>query len=204
MISPQRARDIMRTNILGAADMRAMAARWQLPVVNEPGVPYSEAVLEQNSGRALLVLGSAKAQDGSALTINWLRQHFGCDPQSSEPCMYNQDWYLNEPFAAEYTLESRWYLIRREVLAETRSKEPAGQSLPSAILTAYTFFFNYFARDGEMLWKHDFVWCDDTDSNGDRIYTGRYCDPRGLNKNGFNVHRHLSIKSNYGCAPLID
>ena len=54
-----------------------------------------------------------------------------------------------------------------------------------------------------MLWRHDFIWCDDSDHNGDRIYTGRYIDPNGINKNGFNIHRHLSIRPCYGAAPVI-
>jgi len=41
----------------------------------------------------------------------------------SEPCFYNQDWYLKEKFI-DKQLESNWYLIRKYVFQETRAKNP--------------------------------------------------------------------------------
>ena len=50
-----------------------------------------------------------------------------------------------------------------------------------------------------MFMEKYFIWCNDVDANGDRIYVGRYFDPLGISKNGFSVHRQLRIKNNYGC-----
>jgi hypothetical protein len=122
--------------------------------------------------------------------------------------MYNQDWYLKEDFA-NMAPDGKWHLIRKEVLEEARAKQPAdieraftGEQFPTAITCAFTFFAWWHLR-GELLWKNDFVWCSDRDHNGDRIYVGRYEDPTGVNKNGFNVHRYLSLGSPYSAAPEI-
>ena len=61
-----------------------------------------------------------------------------------------------------------------------------------------TFFAYFLLNDGKILWKDDFVWCQDKDSNNDQIYTGRYLDANGKNKNGFNIHRHLKIRKLFG------
>ena len=71
-------------------------------------------------------------------------------------------------------------------------------SLYSAVELTYTFFVNYFVNDGEKLWNNDYVWCSDVDDKGDQIYVGRYTDASGLNADGFEIHRHLRIKNNYG------
>ena len=76
------------------------------------------------------------------------------------------------------------------------------EKFPSAILTSFVFF-SYYLLSRELLWKNDFTWCSDLDNNGDQIYTGRYIDPKGINKNGFNIHRHLSIRSYHGATTEI-
>lgn len=48
-----------------------------------------------------------------------------------------------------------------------------------------------------MLWYHDFVWCEDLDHNGDRIYVAKYHDVDVINKNGFRIHRHLALRPCY-------
>jgi len=196
-------------NFIGPEELREISS--DLPVLIReplPKPPIDPKDLKENQ---LLILGVSRAQDGEKLTINKMRETFGWDPQKSEPCFYNQDWYLREDFAQNKTLEDKWYLIKKEVAEETRGKEPEKiledlkekEQLPTAILTAFTFFIYYLLTKGDILWKHDFVWCSDKDSNGDRIYTGRYLDPKKINKNGFNVHRHLSIKPCYGAIPQI-
>jgi hypothetical protein len=107
-------------------------------------------------------------------------------------------------------LDGKWHLIRKEVLEDARAKRPdeietslKGESFPTAVTYAFTFFACWFLK-GEKLWNHDFLWCSDRDHNNDRIYVGRYEDPTGVNKNGFNIHRHLSLRSIYSTAPEID
>jgi hypothetical protein len=106
------------------------------------------------------------------------------------------------------TLENRWYLLKKNVIHETRAMSPVeimGEHpnfhFPSAILCAYAFFACCFVRK-EYLWLHDFVWCDDVDHNGDRIYVGKYHDVSGVNKNGFSIHRHLALRQCYGAVDI--
>ncbi|MBI2474686.1 MAG: hypothetical protein HYV68_03215 [Candidatus Taylorbacteria bacterium] len=168
-----------------------------------PDIKFADPALKKCANSHLLILGVEAHQDSLKLNINSLRSVFGTDPLKGEPCFYNQDWYINNKFA-ERSLEKQWYLLKKEVVLDSRGQDPElisansrYGSLPSAVLTAFAFFTSYLIT-GEVLWKHDFVWCQDTDDNGDRIYSGRYIDPVGKNKNGFNVHRHLKIRSNFG------
>ena len=103
-------------------------------------------------------------------------------------------------------LENKWFLIRKSVFEDSRAQDPEilakKHSFPSAVLCAYTFFITWYCS-GEHLWQQDFIWCDDTDHNGDRIYVGRYHDATGINKDGFNIHRHLRIRDSYGCIEML-
>jgi hypothetical protein len=209
----KEAKFIMKKNFIGPNELSLIAGELSsAPISTVPKVHYDAKVLKRAAKDYLLVLGVAKMSDGKPMTLNNMRAHFGFDSVVSEPCFYNQDWYLKEKFADKTTLKNKWYLIRKDVIKETRGVRPdvlegklkKGEQFPLAILTAFTFFAYYFLHDGAMLWKHDFIWCSDKDKNGDRIYTGRYIDPKKVNKNGFNVHRHLSIRSAYGATIVLD
>jgi hypothetical protein len=143
-------------------------------------------------------------KDGSHLTIKTLRNHFGITPDVSEPCFYNQDWYMNELFI-DKSINDAWFLIRKEVFDSSRAINPDLLSekyhFPSAIQCVYFFFAMWYFRK-EVIWEYDFVWCSDHDHNGDRIYVGKYRDIDGINKNGFSIHRHLSIKKCYAATDL--
>jgi hypothetical protein len=202
------AKKIMGKNFVGVDEINSIAGNFNLENINikdVPTVPFSEKILNDNRD-SILILGVSKHKDNSPLTLNSLRDLFGIDPEKKEPCFYNQDWYLKQGFANE-PLEFKWYLVKKNIEEKTRGEEPEKiikslskeKILPKAVLTAFVFFVSYFLNK-EVLWKEDFVWCSDLDDNGDRIYTGRYTDPAGKNKNGFNVHRHLSIRSCYGAV----
>ena len=107
----------------------------------------------------------------------------------------------------DVALNGQWYLIKKDVFEESRAVMPGdlterGLNFPPAILCGYTFFAYYYARN-QYLWWHDFVWCCDTDHNGDRIYVGKYHDVDGVNKNGFSIHRHLALRPCYGSVNYI-
>lgn len=144
-------------------------------------------------------------KNGEFITLKTLRDHFGVNPDVSEPCFYNQDWYLKEKFFKK-SIATKWFLVRKNVLEESRGKNPDKIKdqyfFPSAILCAYSFFV-YWYHANLYLWKHDFVWCKDIDHNGDKIYVGKYIDIDGVNKNRFSIHRHLSIRSFYGSINAI-
>jgi hypothetical protein len=209
----QDAKKIMGKNFIGPDELTSIALELNIaPIKDAPAVPYDAKTLKKVAKEYLLILGVAKMSDGRTLTLNNMREFFGLDSAQSEPCYYNQDWYLKEKFANATTLKPRWYLLRKQVPKETRAVRPdilegklkKGEKFPTAILTAFTFFAYYFLNNKAMLWRHDFIWCSDKDKNGDRIYTGRYQDPKKINKNGFNIHRHLAIRSVYGAVIQFD
>lgn len=175
------------------------------PPVAEPEIPYNVSLLSDKADDYLLILGTSLMQSGQLLTLLSLRDQLGINPDKSEPCFYNQDWYLNEKFMNK-PLENKWYLIKKNIFDNSRAQNADELTkdyiFPSAIVCAYAFFVNYFSN-GDYLWQHDFVWCDDLDHNGDRIYVGKYFDVAGANKNGFSIHRHLRIRENYGAVELL-
>ena len=175
-------------------------ARLETPPLNYP-LDY----LKTHAQDYLLVLGQSSI-NGVDITIRNLRERFGIDPSVSEPCFYNQDWYLNESFI-DTKLENRWYLLKKDVFETSRAVMPQELlekeiTFPSAILCAYTFFA-YYLHYNIPLWYHDFIWCSDVDHNGDRIYVGKYHDIDGVNKNGFSIHRHLALRPCYAAVDAL-
>lgn len=164
-------------------------------------IPFSETELLDHKGRYYLIYGISCFKNGCPVTINSLKEMIGVNPEIQEPCFYNQDWYDKEAFA-QIPMTEGWYFIRKNLFEESRAAQPDvfenKVNFPSAIRCTYSFFVVWNVRK-KILWKEDFVWCSDRDHNGDRIYVGRYYDPDGVNKNGFNVHRHLALRNCYGC-----
>lgn len=200
------AKEILGANFIGPIELANIADKMGIEMPSKiPVIPFNPDELKNKRKDYILILGASQMKNGEPLTLRTLRDHFGINPDISEPCFYNQDWYLKEKFF-EKSIESKWFLIRKNVVEESRGKNPDEiknqYSFPSAILCAYSFFvYWYYAK--EYLWKHDFVWCKDIDHNGDKIYAGKYIDIDGVNKNGFSIHRHLSIRSFYGCIKVI-
>ena len=190
----------MGGNMLGTVESLPLLSRLSVTGISEPEVPYSAPTLQELSQTHLLVLGQGAS-------IRQMRDVFGCDPGRAEPCFYNQDWYLEQKFMDERPAPG-WFLLQKEVVAATRAVQPvaileSGIRLPSAVQCTYAFFAYYLATGGQKLWEYDFVWCSDTDHNGDRIYVGKYTDIDGVNKSGFSIHRHLSLRPCYGAVSVI-
>jgi len=214
----QQIKKIMGSDFIGPEELKTISSEFKISNTfnfrsSIPKVPFSVDYLEQINIKHdyILILGMPESSDGQKLTINKLRSIFGWQPDKSEPCFYSQDWYLNEKFANDQVLDFKWYLIKKNVTEDSRGKSPETihndlkmkEGFPSAILAAFTFFSYYLLNKFQILWAHDFIWCSDKDHNGDRVYIGRYVDPEKINKNGFNIHRHLVIRSCYGLAPQI-
>jgi hypothetical protein len=171
---------------------------------NIPDIPFEASKLLALRDKFILILGVPEANDGLAISIRNMRSIFGINPDVKEPCFYNQDWYLNEDFM-DLKLEYKWYLLKKEVIDDSRSKNPdhfleihSDWSFPSSILCVFSFFAYYFHSKGDKLWNYDFVWCYDKDHNGDRVYVGKYTDVNGINRSGFSIHRHLSLRNYHG------
>ena len=200
-VSVEKAKSIMQENFIGPEELNKI--EWLFHDDNRivPSIPFSEDELETKKNDYILILGVDRLSDGRTLTIRNLQSVFGKDPEKSEPCFYNQDWYDKEDFI-DIPMKNEWFLIRKEVYQDSRAVQPnelmKKYSFPSAVTCVYAFFVLWAAK-GIKLWYHDFVWCCDTDHNGDRIYVGKYHDVDGVNKNGFSIHRHLALRPCYGC-----
>lgn len=195
------AKKIMGDNFIGVDEIKSInLMRLSFPT-SIPEIPFSVEELEQKKKDYLLILGTSCFNDGTAVTIRNIQKIVGKDPDAAEPCFYNQDWYDKEEFI-DIPMKNEWFLIRKHVYEDSRAVQEIElmkkYSFPSAIKCTYTFFIAWLSR-GIKLWHHDFVWCCDTDHNGDRIYVGKYHDIDGINKNGFNIHRHLILRPCYGC-----
>ena len=199
------AKKIMNGNFIGPTELELISKSMGFKVpTNYPEIPFSNIELVGCEKDYILILGASQMQNGEQLTLESLRSHFGINPDISEPCFYNQDWYLNEDFIIR-PLKEEWYLVSKELIKESRGKElnflKSDFKFPSAVLCAFTFF-SYWFYSKKILWENDYVWCSDNDFNEDKIYVGRYKDNNGINKNGFSIHRHLKIKEFYGCIDV--
>lgn len=204
----EQIRQIFGVNYIGKEELKPFfnALGFSEVEIQEKPIEYSDSDLQKAAREGYILIYGLEHIEGERITLRFLRDKFGVNPDESEPCLYNQDWYMKEDFM-DLTLEDRWYLIKKGVFEESRAVMPAdlthqGLNFPSAVLCGYTFFAYYFDRN-EYLWWHDFVWCCDTDHNGDRIYVGKYHDIDGVNKNGFSIHRHLALRPCYGAISTI-
>jgi len=199
-VSIEIASAIFKDNFIGPEQIRSIGNHLSLAVPDViPDIPFSEEILIEHSENSLLVLCVPQFQSGKGVNILELRNIFGLDPDKQEPCFYNQDWYLKEDFVSR-NIDLSWVLIRKEVIESSRARDPRELQMevqfPIAVVCAYTFFV-YRLVYKKTLWSYDFIWCSDTDHNGDRIYVGKYHDIDGVNKNGFSIHRHLSLRDCY-------
>lgn len=204
--SIEQAKEIMGENFIGPLELLMIKNLMCYEIDNlleTPIIPFQPEYLKNFSNSHILILGIPYNAFNKPLSLKDLRLKFGIDPFNSEPCFYNQDWYINELFFNSCTIESKWYLIRKNVKESMNGTSPLDSNvpmnyLPSALLVAYVFFCWYFYSRGEILWKNEYVWCSDLDNNLDRVYVGRYIDISGKNKNGFSIHRHLKLTKQYG------
>jgi hypothetical protein len=194
------AQSIMGDNFIGVNELDKISSILKIKSSNFiPEIKFSSEELKLKSENYILILGTKEMSDGTPLNILNLRKLFGTDP-SQEPCFYNQDWYINEKFVKK-TLQYDWYLMRKEIFLESRGVEPErlliNFNFPSAILVTYIFFV-YWVLNNKILFETEYIWCEDLDDNGDRIYVGRYNDIKGISNSGFSIHRHLKISQIYG------
>ena len=204
----EQIRQLFGVNYIGTEELKPFfkALGFGEVEIQEKPIAYSDSDLMKAASEGYILIYGIEHIDGKRITLRFLRDKFGVNPDVSEPCLYNQDWYLKELFI-DVPVHTQWYLIKKEVVEKSRAVMPGELlkmdfSFPPAILCGYTFFAYYFARK-EYLWWHDFVWCSDVDHNGDRIYVGKYHDIDGVNKNGFSIHRHLALRPCYGSVNLM-
>jgi hypothetical protein len=184
--SQKRAREIMGKNFLGVEEVAEcfgiQLTQEELTKVAE--IPFTEATLEECKDTHILFLGINHDKEGKPLTINRLREMF---PSTGQPRFWSyQFWYDKEKFAAKETPELKWYLIRKTVSEESRSKNyieqekllKENEERERAIVYVYGILLMSKARK-ERLFEQDYVWCTDLDSGGYRVCVG-YFGSRGL------------------------
>lgn len=202
------AKELFGSSFIGPEEINGLKSELQFLNVNNlksTSIPFDLALLDRLKSSHFLFYFHPYFKDNSFVTIMKLRSFFGSDASISEPCFYNQDWYLNERFASSHSIGAGWYLIQKEVATETRGLSPETIdhiNAPPILLCTYLFFLHYTINNS-ILWENDYIWCDERDMNGDLLYVGRYKDASKLVKNGFSVHRHLRIKNNYGSVGFV-
>jgi hypothetical protein len=209
-VTEAEAQKLFGERFIATSQLEAIAPHFPLAVGATEPLPWGNDVLEACAADHILLHCPGNFADGTPITINSMRAHFGMDPAVSEPCYYNQDWYVREAFASSQ-LAKGWHLMRIPVLEDARAQMPATieaslaplEIFPAAVTCAFAFFAYWFHTGNRILWRNDFIWCRDRDHQGDRIYVGRYEDPLGINKNGFNIHRHLALRPVHSAAPEI-
>jgi hypothetical protein len=98
---------------------------------------------------------------------------------------YQQTWYSDEPFLDVASPK----LITLYALSQLAGAPLSDAGLPLAVQLAQAYL-----REPRLgLWKH-YLWCADTDRQGQRIYVGS-------NGKGFEIHRHLHLTNRWG-VPL--
>lgn len=202
--SVTRAKEIMGKNFIGVDELASIADILGIQIPSSiPEINFYDNELLEKRNDFLLILGLTKTIENMPFNIIALRQKMGIDPKVHEPCFYNQDWYVKERFVNDCTIDERWYLVGLKNNEITKGVSPEkipnkiNNLLPPALLLSYSFFA-YYLINKEMLWEDEYVWCHDKDNNGDQIYVGRYLDQKGINKNGFEIHRYLTLKYYYG------
>lgn len=196
------AKQIMGQNFIGPDELKLCKdMRFEIPNIISD-IMFTQSILKEKREDYILVFGVSKFYDGKPITIRNMIDRYGKNPEEAEPCFYNQDWYEYEDFI-DIQMSDGWFFIRKNIYENSRAVQPdelmRKYCFPSAIRCCYTFFTAWKSLNMK-LWYHDFVWCSDTDHNGDRIYVGKYNDVDGVNKNGFSIHRHLALRSCYGCV----
>lgn len=198
-----RAKEIMGNNFIGKDELENISEKFPLSIPkNLPDIKFSEAVLDSVKNSCVLALCVPHFKNKDIVNIKNIKSYI---QKLETPCFYNQDWYLNEKFI-DAGIDLKWCLVSKNLLDESRglslSEVQEKYKLFSAVELTYIFFVYYFTSDGEKLWNNDYIWCSDKDDKGDQIYVGRYTDASGLNLDGFEIHRHLKIKDNYGAIGM--
>jgi len=169
-----------------------------------PPIPLPLEEIENLSDNYILYLIPPFHLNNNSLSIKSLRDIFGLNPKNADSvCFYNQDWYIKESFFLKSNSHYKWNLVEKDVSDTSLGRtnfdliNNLNYKLPSALDLTF-LFFTYYSLFKEILWSYNFIWTSDKDSNNDSIYVGRYFDPNGIAKDGFSIHRHLSITKVYG------
>jgi hypothetical protein len=170
-----RAREIMGKNFLGVEEVvRHYGATFSIEQLSLlANIPFSEAELEECKNTHVLVAGFP-------MTILDIRKK----APSKKPktfYSYKDAWYNTQAFATDEQVEVRWYLIRKEAVANSTSKTYDEQKallsehdeVPRACDLVYAIVL-YFMAMGERLFPSIYVRTSSVDSDGFRVLVGLF------------------------------
>jgi hypothetical protein len=195
--SQRCARSIMGSNYLGVDEViKHYGHAIRRPDIELlENIPYSIATLQECNRTHVLVAGSQ-------MTILDVRKKVPREPGVFNPREHS--WYSTQPFASQSVVENRWYLLRKDVIANSTRKTMDEQqatlfdneTVPRACELVYVVAL-HFLSTGERLFENVYARTCDVDSDGKRVYVGRF-DAIGLRINdGF---RDEERRENLGIA----
>ncbi|UZE93410.1 MAG: hypothetical protein IB617_01080 [Candidatus Nealsonbacteria bacterium] len=179
----RRVQKIMGKNFFGVEEVAKyfgiQLTKEELSKIAE--IPFSDKTLQECKDTHILFLGINRDKEGKPLTIHRFKEMF---PENGQPKFYSYQgsWYDKEEFANKETPELRWYLMRKSILEESRSKTyeqqekllKENEERERAIVYVYEMLL-MFKATGERLFKDDdCVWCKDIDVAGFHVYIGEF------------------------------
>ncbi|MEW6144139.1 MAG: hypothetical protein AB1598_03865 [Thermodesulfobacteriota bacterium] len=183
-MTQREAREIMGKNFIAIDDVARILsvsisrkARYALQ-----HIPYSDGTLQTCKKSHILFPGVPEDNSGNLITIASIRETFGVD-FDEQPCFsYVDYWYIDENFASKKTCSLRWYLIRKSILPNSRTKSyheqirllRGDEELPSAVEIVYMTFLYYFVSDGKRLFESSEVLCKDAGWDGRIVTAGSF------------------------------
>lgn len=105
-----------------------------------------------------------------------------------------QTWFAEEPFASQ--------LLLRRIDDLPRYLSNPGRLPRRRCPRAVQLVELYTRTPTEPLW-HRFLWCEDTDRWGQRVFVGGIGMERGFLGTGFQIHRFVTFTSDWG-TPIWD
>lgn len=170
-ITQRAAQGIMRKNFLGPDEvfqyLKVPYTEEQLIELGE--IPFAEGTLRKCKNTHILFAGYPL----SLLDLKIMKSNL----------FYNQIWYKykEEEFASEEKVELKWYLIRRDCIPESTSKDwqeqlamlKEDEEIPRACEIVYMIILYYLARN-DRLFKTFYTRCQDVASDRCRVCVGGF------------------------------
>ena len=110
----EQIRQLFGVNYIGKEELKPFFKALGIGVldIQELPIEYSDSQLQEAADQGYILIYGIGEICGHSITLKYLRDTFGIDPDQSEPCLYNQDWYMKEDFM-DTTLERSGISSRR-------------------------------------------------------------------------------------------
>lgn len=97
---------LFRKNFIGKDELSPFLRAFEFGDVDvqEKPIGYSDSDLQKAAAEGYILIYGVGHVNGQNITLRFLRDKFGANPDVSEPCLYNQDWYLNIVFLTDTSI----------------------------------------------------------------------------------------------------